>query len=135
MSNLRPEDWKLTGEGRMTDAQRRMLNAVCGDLAKHLHWKGSRLDKDEWRHLMSAVAAGQRMVPGWDYGDGRPAGIIMLGRSSLTLTKSQAADAITMAVELGDDPTSQGMYAPQVQWCDAVLWGLGFNPNDIREAA
>ena len=126
-----PADWKERGDGKMSAAQQRMLNAVCGDLAAQLHWRGNRLGKDGWRHLLSAVAAGQMMLPGWDYHDGTVLGIIMLGKSSLSLTKTEAAVAITMGVALGDDPSDQHMDAKPVAWCDAVLHGLGFNPADL----
>lgn len=128
------EDWEQRGTSRMTRKQQRMLNAICGCL-EQIHWHGSRLSKDDWRHLLSAVSAGQVMLPGWQYGDGRPQGFLMLGKSSLSLTKSEACDAITMGVQLGDDPQSQGVNAPRVQWSDKVLLGLGFNPADFREAA
>lgn len=72
------------------------------------------------------------MLPGWQYGDGRAQGFIMLGRSSLSLTKSEACDAITMGLQLGDDPQSQGIKARPVSWSDAVLRGTGWNPEDLR---
>lgn len=128
---VKPEDWRVTGNGRMSDKQRRMLNAVCGDL-EQIHWHGNKLNKDDWRHLLSAVSAGQRMMPGWQYGDGRPQGIIMLGKSSLSLTRSEAADAITMGVHLGDHPEEQGIQAKRVAWSDTVLLGMGFNPADFQ---
>ena len=130
--SIEPADWQKSGAGRMTDKQRKMLNAVCGCL-EQIHWHGNKLDKDSWRHLMSAVAAGQKMFPGWQYGDGRPQGFIMLGKSSMSLTRSEAADAITLAVQLGDDPESQGIKAKPVRWTDTVLLGLGFNPHDFNE--
>jgi len=128
---LRPEpDWRDTGDGRMTDAQRRMLNAVCGDLARQIRWHGFRLDKDDWRHLLSGTVLGWRAVPAIDQGDGR-VGIVMLGGSSLRLTKSLAKDAITQGLAIGDDPTSQGIEANPVHWSDAVLHGLGFTTQDL----
>ena len=123
-------DWKLSGETQMSDAQRRLLNACCGDLAAQLKWHGFRLTKDDWRHLLAGTMLGWRMMPGIDQGDGRP-GLIMLGGSSLKLTKSQATDAITAAIAIGDDPSSQGMTANAVKWCDVVLLALGFNPKDM----
>ena len=93
MSEIRPDDWRLTGEGRMTDKQRKMLNAVCGDLSAHLSWHGNRLGKDDWRHMISGTILGWRMMPGIDRGEGAP-GFIMLGGSSLSLSRSQAAEAI-----------------------------------------
>ena len=125
-----PADWKATGEGRMTDAQRRMLNGVCGDLAAQLSWHGNRLTKDDWRHMLAGTMLGWRMMPAIDRGEGA-AGFIMLGGSSLNLSKSQAAEAITQALVIGDDPESQGITSPAVRWSDAVLHGLGFNPADL----
>lgn len=127
--NLR--GWDVRGTSKMTAKQMRMLNAICGCL-EQIHWHGNMLVKDDWRHLLSAVSAGQKMLPGWHYGDGRPQVIIMLGKSSLSLTKSEAADAITMGVKLGDHPDDQHINARPVVWTDAVLLGLGQNPNDFR---
>lgn len=129
--DIRREDWEQRGTARITEKQRRFLNAVAGCL-EQIHWHGNKLDKDSWRHLLSAVAAGQIMLPGWQYGDGRAQGFIMLGRSSLSLTKSEACDAITMGLQLGDDPESQGIKARPVRWSDTVLRGSGWSPEDLR---
>lgn len=123
-------DWQDDGIGPMTDKQRRMLNAVCGDLSRSITWHGFRLTKDDWRHLLSGTMLGWRVMPGIDRGQGAP-GFVMLGGSSLKLSKTLAADAITQGLAIGDDPTSQGINAPPVRWSDAVLLGLGFNPNDL----
>lgn len=119
-------DWNDRSNGRITEAQRRFLNAVCGDLARQITWHGYRLTKDDMRHLLAAVSAGQRILPGWDYGHG-PQGMIVLGKSSLSLTKSEASDAILMGIQLGDDPESQGIQAKPVVWSDTVLHGMGFH--------
>ena len=118
-------EWEERGNAKISEAQKRMFNAICGCLTQ-IHWHGNKLNKDDWRHLLSAVSAGQRMMPGWQYGDDRPTGVIMLGRSSLSLTRSQASDAITMGIQLGDDPESQGIKACPVRWSDTVLKGMGF---------
>lgn len=123
-------DWKVTGDTMMTDKQQRMLNAVCGDLAKQIHWHGFRLTKDDWRHLLSGTMLGWRVMRGIDRGEGS-AGLIMLGGSSLKLTKSNACDAITQALQIGDDPESQGLNQKRVHWSDAVLLGLGVSPRDM----
>lgn len=133
MKPIARKDWELQGVEPMTAKQRRMLNAVCGDLSAQLDWQGFRLDKDAWRHLFSGVILGQRILPGWDYGDGRPSAAIVLGRSSLELSVTQAADAITMAIHLGDEPSSQGMKSQPVRWSDVVLLGMGFNPADFGD--
>lgn len=124
-------DWRDSGNGPITDEQKRMLNAVCGDLARHLTWHGNRLTKDDWRHLLAGTMLGWRVMPAIDRGEGAP-GFIMLGGSSLKLTKSQAADAITQGIAIGDDPSSQGIKSNPVKWCDAVLMGMGHNPDDYR---
>lgn len=111
-----------------------MLNAICGDLARQISWHGCRLDKDDWRHLLSGTAAGWRVVPKIDDGDGS-FGMILLGSSSLNLSKQQAQDAITMGLAIGDDPSSQNLNARPVVWSDAVLLGLGHNPNDFKDQA
>ena len=123
-------EWELDGSGKMTDKQRKMLNACCGDLSAQVRWHGNRLSKDDWRHMLAGTMAGWRMLPGIDRGEGAP-GFIMLGGSSLNLSKSQAKDAITCALAIGDDPSSQGLKSPPVRWCDAVLLGLGFSPRDL----
>ena len=55
-------DWQQRGEGRMSDAQRRLLNAACGDLTQ-LRWHGFRLTKDDYRHLLSGTVLGWRTMP------------------------------------------------------------------------
>lgn len=125
--------WREQGTEKHTPAQLRMLNAVCGDLARQIIWHGVRMDKDDWRHFLSGTAAGWRAVPAYNNGDGK-FGVVMLGGSSLKLSKTQASDAIEMGLEIGDNPSGQGISSAPVQWCDAVLLGLGFNPNDMRAA-
>ena len=103
----------------LTEQQRKILNAACGDLAQQIRWHGNRLSKDDWRHLISGTVLGWRMMPAIDRGEGA-AGFIMLGGSSLNLSKEQCIDAITMAFHIGDDPSSQGLDAKPVRWCAAV---------------
>lgn len=123
-------DWELDGPGGMTDKQRRMLNAVCGDLAAQLPWHGFRLSKDDYRHMLAGTILGWRTFPGIDRGEGAP-GFIMLGGSSLDLSRREAADAITCGLHIGDHPESQRLPSKRVRWCDVVLLGLGINPRDM----
>jgi hypothetical protein len=109
------EPWKET----LTTQQRKILNAACGDLAKQISWHGFRLSKDDWRHMLAGTMLGWRLMPGIDKGEGN-AGLIMLGGSSLDLSKEQCMDAITQAFLIGDDPSSQGLKSPPVRWCAAV---------------
>ena len=110
------EIWKEA----LTEQQRKILNAACGDLADQIKWHGFSLSKDDWRHMLAGTMLGWRMMPGIDLGDGRPAGFIMLGGSSLNLSKAQCIDAITMAFAIGDAPESQGIDAKPVRWCSSV---------------
>ena len=113
------QSWRESGCERMSAAQRRLLNAACGDLSEQLRWHGFTLSKDDWRHFFSGTVLGFRTLPAWDSGDGRQ-GVIMLGCSSLNLTKSEATDAITMAFMLGDYPSSQGLNEEPVKWCQVI---------------
>lgn len=114
---------------RITEEQRKLLNSLCGDLSAQVRWHGRRLSKDSWRHLLSGTAKGWIMVPGIDRGEGNP-GFIMLGGSSLTLTKDQATEAITMGFHIGDNPGEQGLDCPPVRWNDTICLARGINPND-----
>lgn len=110
------EPWKEM----LTDQQRKIFNAACGDLAEQIRWHGNRLDKDDWRHFISGTLLGWRMLPGINRGEGAP-GFVMLGGSSLKLTKAQCIDAITIAFSIGDQPWE---YEPSqttpVRWCASV---------------
>jgi len=114
---------KPTARQWQDDPKREQLNtlhAACGDLASQIEWHGFRLTKDDWRHMICGTVLGWRMMPAIDQGTGA-AGFIMLGGSSLDLTKQQATDALTMAFALGDDPSSQGLKSPPVRWCRSVV--------------
>lgn len=134
MIDVTREQWEIDGSGRMTDAQRRMLNAVCGDLAEQIVWHGNRLTKDDWRHMISGTMLGWRVMPAIDRGQGA-AGLVMLGGSSLSLSRTLAKDAITCGLQIGDHPEDQGLKCKPVVWCDVVYRALGFDPADFREAA
>ena len=125
---MKPEPW----QEMLTEQQRKILNAACGDLAGQIVWHGNRMDKDDWRHFIAGTVLGWRMMPGYDAGTGAP-GFIMLGGSSLKLTKKQCIDAITMAFHIGDDPESQGLKSAPVRWCAAVVKARWL--TEEREAA
>jgi hypothetical protein len=114
----------------LSDAQRRLFNAACGDLASGLVWYGFRLSKDDWRHLLSGTVLGWRMMPGINMGEGPS--LVMLGGSSLDLDKANCTKAIELAFAIGDQPWE---YEPSqtkpVHWCDKVMLARGFNPGDF----
>jgi hypothetical protein len=99
--------------------QLNLLNAACRDLSEQISWHGFNLSLDDWRHMISGTILGWRMLPAIDRGEGA-AGFIMLGGSSLKLTKEQCIDAITMVFHIGDDPSSQGLKCAPVRWCESV---------------
>lgn len=129
-----PSEWELDGGQRMTDAQRRLLNAACGDLAAQLKWHGGlRLSKDDYRHMIAGTVLGWRTMPGI-YDEHGQRGWIMLGGSSLHLTRTQATTAIKCAFHIGDDPAGQDLRARPVAWCDVVCLARGITDSE-RAAA
>lgn len=108
----------------ISDEQRRLFNAACGDLAAQLDWHGNRLTKDDWRHLISGTVLGWRIMPAYDRGQGAP-GFVMLGGSSLKLAKAQCQEAIEMAFHIGDCPAEQGLSGKPVNWCYVIKMARG----------
>jgi hypothetical protein len=60
------------------------------------------------------------MMPAIDRGEGQAPGFIMLGGSSLDLTKKHCTQAIEMAFLIGDCPEGQGLDSSPVRWCKVV---------------
>jgi hypothetical protein len=123
-------DWQESGREPMSRQQQKLLNAACGDLAEQLRWHGIRFSKDDYRHLLSAVVLGERLVPGVNTGEGPP-GLVRMSRSSLELSKSDATKAIRMAFDIGDYPQDQGIPARAVRWCEVIVKARWF----VDEAA
>lgn len=112
-------DWKESGRAPMSRKQQKLLNAACTDLTQ-IRWHGIRFDHNDYRHLLSAVVLGERLVPGVNTGYGYP-GMIRMSRSSMELTKSEATEAINIAFDIGDRPEDQGIKAPPVRWCETIV--------------
>ncbi|MDQ3230034.1 MAG: recombination protein NinB [Pseudomonadota bacterium] len=109
-------DWQEDGTSRMTREQQKLLNAACGDLAAQIIWHdNASLTKDDWRHTIAAAVLGIRMIRAINTGEGGP-GLIMLGRSSLDFTRTQATKAIRMAFDIGDNPEDQDLHVAPVRW-------------------
>lgn len=119
------EPWKEM----LTEQQRKIFNAACGDLAKQVSWHGQRLSKDDFRHLIAGTVLGWRILPAYDKGEGAP-GFIMLGGSSLDLNKAQCSDAITLAFHIGDHPEEQRLMRKPVRWCQAVRLARGIGADE-----
>lgn len=112
--------WQESGREPMSRKQQRLLNAACSDLAEQLRWHGIVFSKEDWRHFLSAVVLGERLVPGYNDGYGPP-GLIRMARSSLEMSKTQATDAIRTAFEIGDNPAEQGIQARPVRWAEVIV--------------
>lgn len=121
-------DWKLSGDGRSSDAQRRLLNAACGDLSAQIIWHGFRLSKDDFRHMLAGTVLKWRLMPGIDLGEGPS--LITLGGSSLDLSRSECTDTITLAFHLGDHPEEQRLRCKPVRWCHVVRGARGISDAD-----
>jgi hypothetical protein len=113
-------EWQEAGREPMSRKQQKMLNAACNDLGAQLRWHGIVFGKDDYRHLISAIVLGERLVPGYNDGMGPP-GLIRMARSSLELTKTQATEAIQIAFDIGDRPADQGIAARPVRWCEVIV--------------
>ena len=129
-----PEAEAAPWQEMLRPQQRNFFNDICGDLAAHLPWHGLDFSKDDYRHMFAGTILGWRRAPGIKI-DGSPQGWIMLGGSSLDLTKDQCADAITLALHVGDHPEEQGLPSKPVRWGYSVLRGLGYSDEDIRRLA
>lgn len=116
-ASTRPQEpW----ETMLTEQQRKILNAACGDLAAQLKWYGFRLSKDDWRHFIAGTILGWRMLPGIDRGEGAP-GFVMLGGSSLDLSKEKCSEAISLVFSIGDAPWEyEATQTVPVRWCASV---------------
>ena len=121
--------WQESGRAPMSRKQQKLLNAACGDL-ECMRWHGQLFTKDDYRHLLSAVVLGERLVPGVNTGDGPP-GLIRMARSSLELTKSQATEAIGIAFDIGDHPKDQDLPDKPVRWCDVVCMARGITDMEL----
>lgn len=115
----------MNKEEQCTTEQRKLLNAACGDLSEQLSWHGNKLSKDDWRHLLSGTVLGWRMMPAIDRGEGQAQGFIMLGGSSLNLTRKKCGEAIELAFLIGDHPEGQGIKANPVRW-GSVVCGIRY---------
>lgn len=116
----------------MTPAQRRRLNAMCGDLERqillttrgqyqhrsvaHPQEGAHRLDKNSWRWMFTGTIKGWKPVPAIE-GDG----FILLGASSTTLSDREAGDVIDLMFAFGNarkvlwsDPEEAAMRAAHV---------------------
>ena len=80
---------------RITDEQRRLLFALCGEIAEQVEFPGGgRADAYGWKDFLVGLARGERMV--------REGGVVVIvGGSVSGATKSEASDLIAFVEAWG----------------------------------
>jgi len=76
-------------------AQNARLWAMLTDISKQVDWYGRKLTPDEWKHVFSAALKKQDVVPGID------GGIVVLGKSTSSMTKSEMSEMQTLMEAFG----------------------------------
>ena len=82
-------------EERITDAQRGLLFALCGEIAQQVEFPGGgRADAEAWKDFLVGLARGERIArEGWV--------VVIVGGSISGATKSEASDLIAFVEAWG----------------------------------
>lgn len=75
--------------------------AMLTDISQQVVWHGQRLQKEDWKHVLSAALKKQRIVPNID-GDG----FVVLGLSTSRMTVEEMSKLMEIAEHFGG---SQGV--------------------------
>lgn len=76
--------------------QNRKLWAMLNDLAAQVCWHGRWLNKDDWKHLLTASLTKQEPVQGIDQGT-----LVLLGQSTSAMSKELFRDLIELIYVFG----------------------------------
>lgn len=92
----------MSEEKLCSDAQGRLMWSALNDLSKQLQWpvdgRMQWLDKEDWKHVMSAgLKRHQRIAAGID------GGFVLLGQSTKKLKVGEMAELITIIHAFGDE--------------------------------
>lgn len=101
-----PVQMGLSRERRTKD-QNSKLWPMLTDISKQVCWYGHWLTKEEWKDVMTAGLAQQKVVPGIE------GGFVVLGRSTSQMKKAVFCELIEMIYCFG---ANQG-----VQWSEKAL--------------
>lgn len=92
-----------------TIAQNRLLWALLNDLSRQVSWQVNgekvKLSPDDWKDIATASSYQESRIT-----SGFKGGVVMLGRSTRRMNKSEFSDLVNTILEFGDD---QG-----VKWTD-----------------
>ena len=76
--------------------QNKRMWAMLDDIARQIEWHGQRLNREDWKDLLTASYRRQRFVPGIPTGTDPTPGIVALG----TRTSKMSVDEMSEFMEL-----------------------------------
>lgn len=82
-------------EEKRSDAQSRLMWSSLTDISRQVVWHGQKLDKEDWKHILTASLKKQRAVQGID------GGFVVLGTSTSSMTKAEMTELINLAHAFG----------------------------------
>lgn len=74
---------------------------MATDLSRQVIWHGHRLDKEEWRDVLTAALKRQKVVPGID------GGFVVLGMRTRDMSIAEMTDLIDLALAFGAERNVQ----------------------------
>ena len=79
-------------------SQMKLVNKLCGEVAKQATLHGAKMSKDDWRHIFVAgLRKDQKTVAGLD------GGLILLGGSSRELSRKETGELIELVYSWGSN--------------------------------
>jgi hypothetical protein len=79
-----------------TDGQRKHLHRLVGDIEKQVIWYGNRLNKTEWKRMLSASLKKTKIIPGTDHES-----FVLVGDPTSNMDRKTYADLILLAEMFG----------------------------------
>ncbi len=91
-----PEDWTVRfAEPKRSDQANSAMWAMLEDVSRDVDWHGTKLSKEEWKHVFSASLNRAKVVPGLD------GGFVVLGQSTSRMSKREFADLLALIDAFG----------------------------------
>jgi hypothetical protein len=78
-----------------TREQNDKMWALLADISAQVDWYGQRLEKGEWKDVLTASLKRQKVVPGLD------GGFVVLGTSTSSMTIPEMTEMIELAMAFG----------------------------------
>lgn len=95
------------GRELRTPEQNNKLWPMLRDLSEQLRWYDMELSPEDWKHLITALVYGTRIVPGID------GGFVALGKSTKNMSKKMFSELIEAIYAFGSER--------QVAWSEPSL--------------